>query len=46
MCKLIIFIVLIIYWVVCGWFLIGSWESNFGEFWLINKFLKLVGIRI
>ncbi|MDE5068061.1 MAG: ion transporter [Trichodesmium sp. St16_bin4-tuft] len=45
MCKLIIFIALITHWVACGWFLIGSWESNFGESWLINKSLKSVGIR-
>ncbi|MDE5093467.1 MAG: ion transporter, partial [Trichodesmium sp. St11_bin5] len=45
MCKLIIFIALITHWVACGWFLIGSWESNFGESWLINKSLKSVGTR-
>ncbi|NEQ39748.1 MAG: cyclic nucleotide-binding domain-containing protein [Okeania sp. SIO3I5] len=40
MCKLVIFIALITHWVACGWFLIGSLESRYGESWLINKSLE------
>jgi len=45
MCKLVIFIALITHWVACGWFLIGNWEINSGESWLINKSLESVSIR-
>lgn len=45
MCKLLISIALITHWVACGWFFIGSLESNFQESWLIKESLESASIR-
>ncbi|NEP88793.1 MAG: hypothetical protein F6K18_19220 [Okeania sp. SIO2C2] len=45
MCKLVILIILITHWVACIWFMIGSWESNAENSWLISNYLQSASIR-
>ncbi|NEN93608.1 MAG: cyclic nucleotide-binding domain-containing protein [Okeania sp. SIO3H1] len=45
MCKLVILIILITHWVACIWFMIGSWESNAENSWLISNSLQSASRR-
>ncbi|WP_287274949.1 MULTISPECIES: cyclic nucleotide-gated ion channel [unclassified Okeania] len=45
MYKLVILIILITHWVACIWFMIGSWEPNAENSWLIRNSLQSASIR-
>ncbi|NEO55681.1 MAG: cyclic nucleotide-binding domain-containing protein [Okeania sp. SIO3B5] len=45
MYKLVIIIILITHWVACIWFMLGSWESNGENSWLIRNSLQSASRR-